>query len=224
MADGKSEVSYSVEQLAPRELLRTQLPRFRTPSRLYANELAQLQEAYPEVTIVPEDLQLAELGRKELTEGAERTIAFERHFLLAGNHPSPMITGEPAVAKALDAYAAHIRVKFLIVPDTEEGIEGRRLSDCGQSYLKQIGQIRVHNAEQLALPISRLTYQGCDAMLEVWRQRPPKKDESGSMTIKTCQSHAKLLKRFFRWLSKSDDFDWTKPRDFDELVARYSPH
>ena len=106
---------------------------------------------------------------------------------------------------------------MLVVPDPEEGLEGRRLSDSGQSYLKQIGQIRVHNAEQLAWPISRLTFQGCDAMLEVWRQRPPKKDESGLMKIKTCEEHAKLLKRFFRWLSKSDDFDWTKPHDFDEL-------
>ena len=106
---------------------------------------------------------------------------------------------------------------MLVLPDHEEGIEGRRLSDTGQSYLKQIGQIRVHNAEQLAWPLSRLTFQGCDAMLEVWRQRPPKKDESGLMAIKTCREHAKLLKRFFRWLSKSDDFDWTKPHDFDEL-------
>ena len=106
---------------------------------------------------------------------------------------------------------------MLVAPDPEEGIEGRRLSDSGRSYLKQIGQIRVHNVEQLAWPLSRLTFQGCDAMLEVWRQRPSRKDETGMMTIKTCQEHAKLLKRFFRWLSKSDDFDWSKPHDFDEL-------
>ena len=61
-------------------------------------------------------------------------------------------------------------------------------------------------------------------MLEVWRQRPPKKDESGPMAIKTCREHAKLLKRFFRWLSKSDDFDWTKPHDFDELSLDIHPH
>ena len=217
MAEGKSEVWYSVDRLASRELVRTQLPRFRSQPRLYAKELARLQNLYPEVTIVADDLQLAEVGQRELTEEAERTITIERQFLLAGNHPSPTSSGEPAIAKALDAYETHLKAKMQVVPDPEEGLEGRRLSDSGQSYLKQIGQIRVHNAEQLAWPLSRLTFQGCDAMLEIWRQRPSKKDESGMMMIKTCREHAKLLKRFFRWLSKSDDFDWTKPHDFDEL-------
>ena len=172
----------------------------------------------------PRRSELAEIGRKELTEGAERSIAFEQQFLLEGNHPSPASSGEPTVAKALDAYEAHVKAKMLVVPDPEEGLEGRRLSDSGQSYLKQIGQIRAHNAEQLSWPISRLTFQGCDAMLEVWRQRPPKKDESGLMTIKTCQEHAKLLKRFFRWLSKSDDFDWTKPSRLRRTVAGNLSH
>ena len=75
----------------------------------------------------------------------------------------------------------------------------------------RLGRFVVHNAEQLSWSISRLTFRGCDAMLGVWRQRPPKKDGSGTMQIKTCEEHAKLLKRFFRWLSKSDEFDWTKP-------------
>ncbi len=217
MVEGKSEVSFSVEQLAPRDEVRRQLLRFRSQPRLYAKELAQLQSLYPEVTIVPDDPPLADIGRKELTAGAEATLAFERQFLLEGDHPSPASPGEPSVAKALDAYEAHVKAKMLVLPDDEEGLEGRRLSDTGQSYLKQIGQIRAHNVEQLAWPLSRLTFQGCDAMLEVWRQRPPKKDESGPMAIKTCREHAKLVKRFFRWLSKSDDFDWTKPHDFDEL-------
>jgi hypothetical protein len=217
MAEGKSEISYSVDRLAPRELVRTQLPRFRSQRRLYAKELSRLQGRYPEVTIVPDDLQLAESGRQELTEGAERTIAVERPFVLTGSHPKPTSSSEPTVAEALDAYEAHVKVKMQVVPDPEEGLEGRRLSDSGQSCLKQIGQIRVHNAEHLGWPLSRLTFQGCDTMLEVWRRRPSRKDESGLMAIKTCREHAKLLKRFFRWLSKSDNFNWTKPQDFDEL-------
>ncbi len=170
------------------------------------------------MAIVAADLQVADAGRRLLTEGAESIIAFvqQKQSLLTGSSDQAKPSG-PTVAKALDAYEASIKVKHQIVPDAEEGLEGRRLSDCGQSYLKQIKQVRIHNAEQLAWPVSRLTFQGCDAMLEVWRKRPTKKHESGLMTIKTCQSHAKLLKRFFRWLSKSDDFDWTKPHDFDEL-------
>ena len=217
MADGKSEIPFSVEQLAPKELVRVQLPRFRSQPRLYARELAKVQESYPEVTVVPDDLELAEQGRQQLTTGAEASIAFERQFLLPGNHPTPMSSGEPTVAIALDAYEAYVKATMLVTPDLEEGIDGKRLSDSGQSYIKQIGQVRLHNAEQLSWSISRLTFRGCDAMLEVWRQRPPKKDGSGTMQIKTCEEHAKLLKRFFRWLSKSDEFDWTKPSDFDEL-------
>src|SRR5208282_3074071 len=110
-------------------------------------------------------------------------------------------SGEPTVARALDSYEAYVKATMLVSPDLEEGLEGKRLSDSGQSYIKQIGQVRIHNAEQLPWSISRLTFQGCDAMLEVWRQRPPKKDGSGSMQIKTCEEHGKLLKRFFRWLS-----------------------
>jgi len=239
LAEGKSEVPFSVEQLAPLDNRRF---RFRPQSTsykeelaptaealdvdghfgpqaaFYAEELARLQRTYPEVAIVAADSQVADAGRRRLTEGAELTVAFvqQKQLLLTGNYHQAK-PSEPTVAKALDAYEAHITVKHQIVPDAEEGLEGRRLSDCGQSYLKQIKQVRIHNAEQLAWPVSRLTFQGCDAMLEVWRKRPAKKDESGLMTIKTCQSHAKLLKRFFRWLSKSDDFDWTKPHDFDEL-------
>ncbi len=191
MADGKCDVPFSVEKLAPWDEVRRQLPRFRSQPRLYAKELARLQNLYPEVIIVADAPPLAEIGRRELTQGAEQTIAFERQFVLEGDHLAAANPGEPTVAKALDAYEAHITVKHQIVPDAEEGLEGRRLSDCGQSYLKQIKQVRIHNAEQLAWPVSRLTFQGCDAMLEVWRKRPAKKDESGLMTIKTCQSHAK---------------------------------
>jgi hypothetical protein len=96
-------------------------------STIYAEELARLQRAYPEVAIVAVDLQVAEAGRRKLTEGAELTIDLARQFLQAGN-PDQGKPGEPTVAKALDAYVAHIRVKFQIVPDTEEGIEGRRLA------------------------------------------------------------------------------------------------
>ena len=37
------------------------------------------------------------------------------------------------------------------------------------------------------------------------------------MAAPQCGEHIKLLKRFFKWVSKSDQFDWKKPGDFDEL-------
>ena len=43
MVEGKSEISCSVERVAPKKLVPAQLSRFRSQPRLYARELAQLQ-------------------------------------------------------------------------------------------------------------------------------------------------------------------------------------
>ncbi len=48
LADGKSKAEFSVEQLAPMSEVRRQLLRFRSRPRLYAMEIARLQEAYPD--------------------------------------------------------------------------------------------------------------------------------------------------------------------------------
>jgi hypothetical protein len=218
LAEGKSEVRFSVEQLAPREKIQEQPSPYRGRTTLYAKEIVRLQMAYPEVTIapVPEDAHLAEVGRKKVAHFLKATTAWHQHFL-SPNVTAPGPANQRTVAQALDAYEAHTRKTMQIMPDQEEGLEGKRLSDSGRSCLKQIDQVRKHNSEQLDWPLSRLTFQGCDAMLEVWRQRPPKHDGSTLMAIKTCREHAKILKRFFRWLSKSDEFDWKKPEDFDEL-------
>ena len=66
------------------------------------------------MTVVPDDLELAEQGGQQLTTGAEASIAFERQFLLPGNHPTPMSSGEPTVAIALDAYEAYMKATMLI--------------------------------------------------------------------------------------------------------------
>jgi hypothetical protein len=218
LAEGKSEVQFSVEQLAPREKTKGQPSPYKGPGSLYAKELVRLQMAYPEITIVPApaDAHLAEVGRKRIAQFLKQTTAWQQQFL-SPNVTAPAPANQRTVAQALDAYETHTRKTMLIMPDQEEGLEGKRLSDSGRSCLKQIDQVRKHNSEQLDWPLSRLTFQGCDAMLEVWRQRPPKNDGSTLMAIKTCREHAKLLKRFFRWLSKSDEFDWKKPEDFDEL-------
>jgi len=216
LAEGKREVSFSERQLAPPEKIQQQSPPYKSRSCLYAKELVRLQALFPEVTIVPEDAELAKRGRLRLTRFARDTIQWQKNFLSA-DFPTPTATNDHTVAQALDAFEDHVKKTMLVMPDQEEGIEGKRLSDTGRSYLKQISQIRSRNAEQLDWPLARLTFQGCDAMLEVWRQRPSKNDGKGLLSIKTCHEHAKLLKRFFRWLSKSDDFAWKKPEDFDEL-------
>ncbi len=217
MAEGRTEIRVSVEHIAPMDAVRRQLPRLRTQARLYATEIARLQETYPEIAIVAADPEALDKGKRELVASSQQVVSFEQNLARPFSGPVPLGTGGPTVAQALDAYEAHIRTTYLVIPDQEEGIDGKRLSDTGQSYLDQIAQVRVHNSAHLRWPLSRLTFDGCDEMLQVWRQRPVRKDGSGHMAVKTCREHAKLLKRFFKWVSKSDKFEWKKPEDFDEL-------
>ena len=197
----------------------------------YARYVHRLASLYPEMTFVPEDLECYRKGvqgQKESVEyqvGEIRRNASEVHSLPSDSN----ILEERAsatVAEALVADESHIRQTMLVTPDPEEGISGKRLSDTAQTYLEEIERIRVHNAHQMGWPITRLTLAGCDAMLQVWRDRPPKKPRKkggaspGPMAVKTCREHGKRLMAFFRWMSKTDQFDWKKPTDFDELKLR----
>jgi len=182
----------------------------------YVHSLNSLQERFPQVQFVPEDEQIFAKGvRQAQSSMAELTRLAQPNNEGRANPGNP---DEPTVGDAIEQFERKfIRERMLIDPDPVEGIEGKRLSDTANSWIKCLERIREHNAEQLKWQLSRLTFDGCDAVLAVWRQRPPKKDGSGPMAIKTCREHAKLLTRFFRWLSKSDKFDWKKPDDFDEL-------
>lgn len=219
LAAGESQVAFAMEEITPWEDIRRRPYPYNIQACSYAERLAQIQQRFPNIAVVPipEDQPHVEKGKRLIEQHGQKEIHSGRRHLLGIATIDSTATNGPTVAQALDAYEAHIKTSMLVIPDPEEGIEGRRLSDTGQSYLKQIAQIRVHNAEQLDWPLSRLTFEGCDAMLEVWRKRPRRKDGQGSLLPKTCKEHAKLLKRFFKWLSKSDRFDWKKPSDFDEL-------
>ena len=37
------------------------------------------------------------------------------------------------------------------------------------------------------------------------------------MAKKTCENYISELRRFFRWLHRSKEFNWRKPEDYDEL-------
>lgn len=188
----------------------------------YARYVQGLAAIFPFVSMVPEDADFFSRGSRFETESIDNQISqivegaklFHRIPANSVNIHSQI---EPTVRKGLDAYENYIRETMQIDPDLEEGIEGKRLSDTGQSYLKQLGLIREHNSKQLDWPQSNLTLQGCDAMLQVWRDRPSKKRGIGPMAVKTCREHGKRLMAFFRWLSRSDAFSWKKPLDFDEL-------
>ncbi len=181
----------------------------------YVTTLEKWRNIFPFVHFVPEDEEAYELGSQEVTSISEGLMEEVRFFAQASNGHDPT---EATVGEALDAYEnEHIRVRMLVDPDPEEGLAEKRLSDTAQKYLAALERIRCFNGHQLNWPLSKLTYDGCDAMIEVWTQRPTRKDGTGPLAVKTCREHDKRIKEFMRWLSKSDRFDWKKPIDFDEL-------
>lgn len=181
----------------------------------YVTTLEKFRKIFPFVHFVPEDEDAYELGSLEVASISEGLMEEARFFAQSSGGHDPT---EATVGEALDAFESeHIRKRMLVDPDPEEGLSEKRLSDTAQKYIAALERIRQFNGHQLNWPLSKLTYDGCEAMIEVWRQRPPRKDGTGPLAIKTCREHAKRIKEFFRWLSKSDRFDWQKPIDFDEL-------
>ena len=134
----------------------------------------------------------------------------------------PTPANSSTVAQAFDAHEDFIRKSYREHPDLEEGVEGDQLSPTGKNYLNRIADIRRHNgnAGQLDWPLSRLDFDGCQAMIDVWRSRPMKKDGTCPIASKQCREVIKRLtirNGFFRWLHRTSEFDWRKPSDFDEL-------
>ena len=188
----------------------------------YARDVNQMVALFPNITFVPEDAKWYDEGAKleklcidnQITKIRLHAAKFYR---LPPNDSLLVTTTQATVAQALDSFEKHIKSTMLVNPDLEEGLDGKRLSDTAIQYCKNLDRIRVQNASQLDWPLSRLTFQGCDAMLQVWRDRPLKEDGISQMAVKTCNEHGKRLMAFFRWLSKADEFEWKKPTDFDLL-------
>lgn len=219
LAEGKSTVEFSIDELAPKELLRVFPLERRCRATHFAVALGALQSQFPMVNVVPteSDADSFESGKTKLATKAEKA-SDEGEALKRLTGMAVVDRRQPTVMEAIEKYEEYIENKLTVIPDTEEGLSvDRRLSDTAVSYLRQFKRIKQINAKQMSWPISRLTYQGCDEMLEVWRQRPLRNDKSGPMAVKTCREHAKRIKEFLRWLSKTDEFDWKKPLDFDEL-------
>ncbi len=194
----------------------------RSRATFFATAICGLQRRYSMVNVVPleADEELFEEGKAKIKSKAQQ-VAEEGDALMRLAGLAVVDRSQPTVIEAIEKYEEYIEKKLTAIPDVEEGLDGeKRSSDTAISYLRQFKRIKHINSDQMDWPISRLTYQGCDEMLEVWRQRPLRKDKSGPMAVKTCREHAKRIKEFLRWLSKSDEFDWKKPIDFDELKLR----
>lgn len=223
MAEGQNHVAFSMENIAPWESIRRKPYPYKIQACSYAERLSQIQSRFPSITVVPtpEDQPHLEEGQRLIEEYANKKIASgRRHLEKIDVDPTP--SNSSTVAQALDAHENFIRKNYREHPDVEEGVEGDQLSPTGKNYLNRIADIRRHNgnAGQLDWPLSRLDFDSCQAMIDVWRSRPLKKDGTCPIASKQCREVIKRLtirNGFFRWLHRTSEFDWRKPSDFDEL-------
>lgn len=223
IADGESIIQFSADELAPRWLLKVMPLEQRCRASHFASALKRIQRSYSMISAVPapEDEELYQEGQRKLEAKAEGAVTEGRKLAEFADLQIAHGT-EVTVGEALNAYESFIQEEYTVTPDLEEGLDGERITDTARSYLKHIGNIREENGKegQLDWPLSRLTFDGCQAMIDVWRRRPPLKNGSGPKAGKTC---GEVIKRFmnrrgfFRWLHRSDQFEWAKPVDFDEL-------
>jgi len=213
ISDGESVVEFTADELAPTSMLKVLPLERRCRATHFASALKRVQRTYPMISAAPaeQDETLFETGEKKIRAKAESAVSGGRKLaelaeLQIANG------GESTVAEALDAYEQFILSDYTTMPDLEEGLDGERLTDTGRLYLKHINDIRFENGRQgqLDWPLSRLSFDGCQAMIDVWRKRPIKKDGSEQKSPKTCREVVKRLmnkRGFFRWLHRSDQFE-----------------
>jgi hypothetical protein len=95
-----------------------------------------------------------------------------------------------------------------------------RINDGGRTKIRQVETL-IDRHENV--PLSTLDETRVEEMFRYWRQRPFKKDSTTPISKKSAENYIGELKRFFRWLHKSKDFDWQKPENFDEIKTKVDP-
>ncbi len=192
------------------------------PPEAYARYLHRIQAAYPMVQFVPEEPEAyvdgAEKARsiagQQIGELEQQVAVAERKHSRIGNlAPGEAQSGGGMLHDALDAYVAHIKQTAV---------------EPGTARLTAYGFARVANVQRLKdrhdnAPLSSLTtFDAVQGMINLWRNRPMVKnsDPPRPITKKTAEHHIAELARFIRWLSRTDQYGWKKPEDFDELETR----
>jgi len=195
---------------------------------LYAHQVRTLARTFAAViTIVPEDTDGFENGRQEELELASRiqTIADNTRARVGAS----IVGGDGATLHhALNAYVQWIESEFLA--PAENG-EERTLTAWGRAQLRNVERLKERHEN---IPLDCLKQSEVEGMIRLWRQRPMVKGKESPIKVKTAKHHIKQLRSFFRWLHRSQDFDWQLPDGFHDIkatvattrkeqVARYTP-
>ena len=180
-------------------------------STAYASYINRLQEHFPMIPFAPEDQAEYQSGNERIRSNALSEIkAHERRHAIVGN----LATGEVSqcdhsLHQALDAFIENAK---LDVKPSVDG-QGRRLKPTASNRIKNAKVLKERHKD---IPLSSLTISQCEHMLVYWRNRPPVKGTTRPIAVCTAQNMIYEVKRFLRWLHRSD-FDWTKPVGLEDI-------
>ncbi|MHB8956573.1 MAG: hypothetical protein ACYC4U_26620 [Pirellulaceae bacterium] len=162
---------------------------------------------------MPEDYQDFEQGRaanlamvqSQFDAIDNKKSTLEQAHIRGGNLPVGTVTSGrgQTLHQALGAYV--------------ESIKSERNSAYGKTRIDQAERLRERHAD---ISLELLKFDACDQMFGLWRRRPPVKGTTKPIAVVTAQNHIYELKCFFRWLHRSQRFDWRKPEDFDDIDTR----
>jgi hypothetical protein len=187
----------------------------------YARHVHALAAAFPMISFVPVDGPLYQEGLafEQLCVQNQidkiKDLAFSGHRLPSS---SPIMLAESGETLhiALDGFIDHIRRTY--VTAAVEG-EQQTTTPHGSNLVKSVGRLKEKHDD---VPLAAISFDTIQALIDVWRKRPLVKRGKKPISAKTATEHIKLLKYFFKWLNRSDKFNWRKPPEFDELVTKVS--
>jgi DNA-binding CsgD family transcriptional regulator len=177
----------------------------------YSLKINQLAATFPCVVFVPENKVSFDQGTDQLRQSAEFQL---RQAHRAAPNILPQVS--ESFHEALDAYVASIRKS-----DLEPTENGTTTTPFGGHKISNVENIKAHQADR---PLASIDLDGCQSLLDYWRNRPKTIDKriepARTMKQRNCENKISELIRFFRWLHKNRAFSWRKPEDFDELKTR----
>ena len=184
----------------------------------YVGFLQELARRFPIIAFVPADPDYFALGVKMASTAntnaivdAKATISRVSGYLKELDQPVP--ESEATLHEALDAFVEHVR-RTALTPAVEG--ETQVTSPYGNTQIRTAQRLKERHQN---IPLSALTLNAIQAMVDYWRARPVVKGTNKPITVRTAQNHIKQIKEFFRWLHKNSNYEWRKPEDFDDLVV-----
>ncbi len=117
--------------------------------------------------------------------------------------------GGPRLHEALRGYIEWLKTEYR---HPESGITA-----WGQVKIKQVETLLGRHEDT---PLSRVGHDAIEAMMRYWRQRPARKGSTEAVSRKSAEHQIAALKAFFRWLARSNAYEWQKPTSFDDIRTR----